>query len=223
MDLDTYLIENCPVELVQTVRATDLRNPGDDDIYYVLNENAAPTSCEVAATVFLAPKIMADSDYAVVQGFLSAVATYHQLFPETALPVLDAALARIPADDNYGISLLTALRKLGVDQRERLAISVPEIWNFSTPADDTALPWHYALYEYSLGDTDALGKLSRHIDDTADATDAYALLLSLNELPGQDVTAVISRFSTDTRRTRGASGPDLPLGELVEDLLDLRG
>lgn len=223
MDVEAYLVDHCPAEIVSEVKAADLRRPAGDDIFYVVESQDAGPVCVLASTLYLAPKMTARVHGDVQTGFLTSVATYAGLFPAEALPLLAEAMTRLPRTDENAFIYFSALRLNQLDLRDKLEGTILPDWSFAHPRDADATTWHYYLYLASLGDAEALDALIDKIDSTEDATNAYALLTDLTELPDSRVTQVLRRYASDDRLTRGSSGPGASLGELVQILLDQRG
>lgn len=222
MDVEAYLQDYCPSEIVSIVQAADLVSPGDDDVYYLLEEVGMAPKCEVAATLYLAGRIDPGAFDAVIIGFLNSVASLAPLFPDRGREHLTTSLAQFSPNADYGIELVTALRRLGHDDRARLMPMIPIDWTFGDPQDEDALPWHYALYEASLGDMDALERLAEKMRMTVDPNTTVALLESFAQLDHPRATEELRTYVNDTRQTRGANGPDLTVGEFVEALLEGR-
>ena len=99
MDVEAYLVDHCPAEIVSEVKAADLRRPAGDDIFYVVESQDAGPVCVLASTLYLAPKMTARVHGDVQTGFLTSVATYAGLFPAEALPLLAEAMTRLPRTD----------------------------------------------------------------------------------------------------------------------------
>jgi hypothetical protein len=223
MDIDAYLLEHCSPAIVEIVREADLKSPGDDDIYYPLNEEVASPLCEVAATLHIAPRMKDDLDFAVITGFLGAVASYAGLIPSEGRPLIEAAFSRLSVTNTNFLPYFAALRITGIDQKSRVIPQVTPNWTFSHPRDDDAATWHLNLYLASLGDAEALSKLENKIERTPDATAVFAFLTDLHQLPGAEVTRIIRTYADDTRRTQSVEGPGETLGTLLEPLLEKRG
>lgn len=222
MDVDAYLLEHCPPAIVKIVQQADLKSPGDDDIYFMLNEEVAPPLCEVAATLHIAPRMKDDLDFAVITGFLGAVATYAGLIPSEGRPLIEAAFSRLSVTNENFLLYFAALRLTGIDQKPRVISQVIPNWTFLHPRDADAATWHLNLYLASLGDEDALSALEDKISATPDATAVFAFLTDLNQLTGAEVTRILAKYAKDSRRTQSVDGPGETLSTLLEPLLEKR-
>lgn len=222
MDTQAYLTEFCPAEIASIVDTADLLAPGDNDVYYRLEEIGVAPQCEVAATLHLAGQVTPATADAVLTSFFKSVASLADLIPETGRETVTTSLRQFEPNALYGADLITALRRLRYDDRARLRPFIPVNWTFSEPRDEAALPWHFALYAASLGDLEALDRMADKIAATTDPDATVALLESLSVLDHPRVTEILRRYDGDSRRTRGANGPDLMVREFVADMLEDR-
>ncbi|WP_102108676.1 hypothetical protein [Oceaniglobus roseus] len=211
----------CPPMVAARIAEADTRSYDSRNLITWVEENS-DRQCAVAALEAVAGRIGPDSDLAVIDLFCNAVASYARMLDDAQKAAIREAYLRIPYNPAISFNYFLGLRNTGIDIRDRLKGKVGIDWSFESPRRN-AQTWDYYLYLARLGEPGALEALADKIAATDSGNDVTLLLMSLNELPGPEVTAVLERYGDDARTADGVSGPGLPISQNVAIMLALRG
>lgn len=216
----TALGDICPPAVVRQVLTADLAAEENHDLFDWIFETAT-ADCGLAALPAIARRLDDASHPRVVEAFASAVADFARFLPREAIATITEAFRRIPFSEEIAPTCFLALRKTGIDIRPLLKGRIAEDWSFAVP-DANATTWYYYLYLASLGEPGALDALAGKIARTEDGQTVWIMLQSLNNLPGDAVTAVLRRYADDPRPLVGVHGPTSAVGKVLAVLLRSR-
>ncbi len=213
-------VDICPPSVVYRIQEADLRSSADADLITWV-EVTAGRKCAIAALEPIAKKLKADSDLSVVDLFFNAVAGYAPMLDDTQKDFIREAYLHFPYNPAISGNYFLGLRYARIDLRDELKGHVRINWGFKDP-DRNAATWDYYLYLAAMDEPGALDAISDKIADTKNGNDATLLLLSLADLHGKEVDAILQSYANDSRTADGVSGPGRPISKTIERLMRTR-
>lgn len=222
MDFLAVIATECPAEMGRMLNTADLR---DDDAPQVLDGlsglDGNNLRCQALATGYVAGRIDARSSATAIGDFLGYAAHLAPVNPPEVVAAIAAAAERIGPQPAFARDYFRALRHNRIDLRRGLAGRISPEPRIGHP--DDSLWWNYQLYLAAMGEAAAWEWLDATLAAQTDATQLWAMLVSLSDLASPQARALIARYADDPRLTRGPEGPSMPLSALVRDLLARMG
>ena len=214
-------VDICPPAVVYQIQQADLRSAESSNLITWVEANS-DRQCAIAALEAVAARLKPDSNLSVIDLFCNAVATYARNLDADQKAIIRAAYLRFHYEPAISFNYFLGLRHTRIDLRDQLHGKVGIDWTFASPRRD-AETWDYYLYLATMEEPGALEALAKKIAETKSGNDVTLLLMSLAEVPGKEVDALLKTYADDQRTADGVDGPGLPIADNVKLLLTVRG